>query len=247
MILVSFLLAVATGEDAAARLHEAERLAASREHGPAAAIYRDLLRDGHDDPYVHYNLGTLALLTGDAGTAVLELLAARRLAPLDDDVAHNWDLALRSRVDQIANTAPMGFARAGAALPPGATRVAFGVAGVLLGGWLLLRELLPARLRSARTASIMTTTLLAFVTLIGAGMLARLSFEGVQFVVIQQETSARQSAGDRANVRFVAHPGLLGTLIDEQGSSVRVRLENGLDVWFERADVGFVPARPAGT
>ena len=93
---LALCLALAAPGDAEVRLKQAAELAARQEHAAAFDAYRALLDEGVDGRDLRYNLGTLALELGRVGDAVLQLRAARRLDPWDDDVRHNLEVALPS-------------------------------------------------------------------------------------------------------------------------------------------------------
>ena len=96
MIALVLVLACATGVDP--RVSEAQTLAAHGEDDAALAGLQSVLHDvedsgGSGSAALHFNIGTLALRTGDNALAVQHLLSAWRRAPTDDDVVHNLQLA----------------------------------------------------------------------------------------------------------------------------------------------------------
>jgi tetratricopeptide (TPR) repeat protein len=237
-LLVPLLAPVLMGAvDVDARLADAHKLAARQETSAAIDAYRALLDDGVDGAGVRYNLGSLLLESGDLGGAVQQLLAARRFAPLDDDIAHNLAVALEARADRLAGvgtTDPVWFI--GERTPPLAARLALGVPLGLLGVVLALRA------RWRRRALAVAASVLAFTALLGAGVwLCRLDFERTQeAVVLLEQTAARKEPDAAAAESFVAHAGLSGVVVDDQGAWVRLRMDNGLEAWLERSALGFV-------
>jgi SH3-like domain-containing protein len=51
-------------------------------------------------------------------------------------------------------------------------------------------------------------------------------------VVQKPEVSARKEPDAAAAEAFVAHAGLSGEIVDEQGGYARMRFENGLEAWL---------------
>jgi hypothetical protein len=230
----------AAAVDADARLAEAQRLAAQQEGAAAADAYRALLADRVDGPGLRYNLGTLLLEQGDVGGAMVQLLAARKLDPLDGDVRHNLSVALEARADRLAGDASAAPAYVlGERTPPSLARFAVAVPLALLGVLLALVGFTDGRARRA-------FVLLAVVALVasGAGAIvygARVMFEGTREAVIVAQCSARKEADAHAAESFTAHPGLSGVVVDDTGGFVRVRLDNGLEAWIEKGALAFVP------
>lgn len=222
------------------RIKEAERLTAHGEVEAARAqlqtIHDELRASGAEtSAALHYNLGTLALGVDDVGAAVLHLAAAARRAPLDDDIRHNLDTALARRADQVSASAAHA---PGARLPAGPVRLAFGIALALLG--------VVVAIGGAGSRAIAETArrLLPAVGLIviGGGALLglRLHADAADLVVVLRDTEARPQP-DATATGFGVHAGLTGVVVSEQSGFLRLRLENGVDVWVEHDAVARVP------
>lgn len=235
---LALCLALATAGDADARLKDAAELAARQEHAAAFDAYRALLDEGIDGRDLRYNLGTLALELGKTGDAVLQLRTARRLDPWDDDVRHNLEVALAGRTDRLAGEASAApVLTLGEAVPPAAARLALALPLALFGVALLVRGAWARRWLSVVVLG------LAALSVVGGGVwLARLTFEGTrEAVVLAAATPAQKEPSESAAMAFEAHAGLSGRIVDDDGQFLRVRLENGLEVWLARAAVGIIP------
>ena len=242
LALLLLLVPLARPVDVDTRLADAQRLAARQESSAAIDAYRALLTEGVDGAGLRYNLGTLLLESGDVGGAVRELLAARRFAPLDDDIEHNLSVAFDARADRLAGVGtanPVWFL--GERTPPLAARLAPALPAALAGLALALSAF------TRRRVFAFVAVPLGFVTVLGAGLwLCRLDFEGTrEAVVLVEQTSARKEPDAAAGESFVAHAGLSGVVIDDQGGWVRLRMDNGLEAWLERSALGFVGGDPA--
>jgi hypothetical protein len=240
VILVVVGLCAGAGHATDPRIKEAERLAAHGEVEAARAqlqtIHDELRASGAEtSAALHSNLGTLALGVDDVGDAVLHLAAAARRAPLDDDVRHNLATALARRADQVSAGATSS---PGARLPAGPVRLAFGLALGLLGVVVAAagagsgvvarpaRRLLPA---------------VGGIVVVASGLLGlRLHADATDLVVVMQDTEARPQP-DATATGFSVHAGLTGVVVAEQSGFLRLRLENGVDVWVERDAVAHVP------
>lgn len=239
MAIVAGLAATATMA-ADARVKDAERLAA---HGELSAA-RDQYQALHDElvtsgattsAALHYNLGTLALSLDDVGPAVLHLTAATRRDPIDDDAHHNLEVALARRADQVSST---GSQAVGARLPAGPVQLAFGLALGLLGVVLAISGLGAGRFAAAVRRALGPVAVMVLVT--GALAALRHHADGVDVAVTMLDTEARPQPEASAK-GFTIHPGLTGVVVAEQQGYLRLRLENGIDVWVEHAAVRLVP------
>lgn len=239
--LVAFIcLAAGTGHAAEPRVREAERLAAHGELDAARAqlqtIHDELQGSGAPTSAgLHYNLGTLALGVDDVAGAVLHLAAAARRAPLDDDIRHNLEVALARRADQVSHSTAHA---PGARLPPGPVRLAFGLAVALLGLLIALTSTTSGTAARVARAGLLPV---GVVVVIAAGLLLlRWQADASDVAVVMGDTEARSQPEAGAS-GFTVHAGLTGVVVAEQQGFVRLRLENGVDVWIERGAVQLVP------
>ncbi|MBM4283248.1 MAG: hypothetical protein FJ137_21715 [Deltaproteobacteria bacterium] len=239
-LLLPLILGVASVDP---RVVEAQQLAAHGEtsaaRGQYAAILDDLQAAGAPgSAALHYDLGTLALVDGDVGAAMLHLLAASRRDPGHEDIAYNLARAQEARQDRVesSTSSPASWASAlGGRLPPRGVRVVAGLVAALLGLVLALRGALGPRVPPAMTVGAAAVASLAF-----AAWGARSAFERRAVVVVVEATTARSSPDAQA-AGFDVHPGLSGERVDEAAGWWRVRLENGLDVWVDVDAARLVP------
>lgn len=225
------------------RVKEAESLAAHGEVDAARAHYQaifdELSKSGAESsPALHYNLGTLALAEeapDDIGVAVLHLMAAARRAPFDDDIRHNLDVALGLRADQVTSGSSLA---PGARLPAGPVRFALGIALALLGLALAVRGLGGPRV--AAVAGRLVVPLIAIVVVAAVLFALRFQADRTDIAVVMKQTEALPQPDVTAK-GFTVHPGLSGVVVAEQQGFLRLRLENGIDVWVERGAVAVVP------
>lgn len=238
MLALALQLALAAPHDAEERVRQAAELAARQEHAAAYDAYRALLDEHVDGRDLRYNLGTLALELDRLGEAVAHLRMARRFDPLDDDVRHNLEIALARRTDRLAGeSAASPVVALGERTPPSWARAAFAVPLALWGAALCARAALRRRWLGLVLAG---CTLLS---VMGAGVwLARRSFEATrEAVVVRPDVAAFKEPNEAAALAFTAHAGLFGRVVDEQEQFLRVRLDNGLEVWLDRAAVIVIP------
>lgn len=86
---------------------EGNRLYQQEKYPEAIARYEQILQNGLESGEVYYNLGNAYFRSGDMGRAILNYERARRLAPLNDDIRYNLEIANLSITDKIQS--PPGF------------------------------------------------------------------------------------------------------------------------------------------
>jgi tetratricopeptide (TPR) repeat protein len=105
-LLVMLLLVAAAGwtRGAAAqdaRFDEANQLYQKGDYQGALEHYRQILADGWEAPALYYNMGNAYFKLNQLGRAILFYERAKRLAPRDDDVRANLQLARSLTTDDI--------------------------------------------------------------------------------------------------------------------------------------------------
>ncbi|MFZ9886945.1 MAG: hypothetical protein ACO3JL_05525 [Myxococcota bacterium] len=231
----------ATPEATDRALDEAERLVVEGRRVAAIDAYRSLLSQGVDSAALRYNLGTLFLEEGELGHAVLHLETALLRDPRFEDARYNLEVARKLLVDHI-DVPNQG-------VPSRSSTVSRWRTDELAWFSLLCLTLLAGaaaawpwtsqhrrakRLCSACVAVALVLTLSSTALLWG-----RLVDERTRrAVVLVREVEARVAPAPEAAPTFVAHAGLLGTIVAEEAGYVRLRLSNGLDAWLPQTAIG---------
>lgn len=225
MIALALFVLCATGVDP--RVSEAQTLAAHGEDDAALAGLLSVLHDVEDSGAdgsagLHFNIGTLALRTGDTGLAVQHLLSAWRRAPTDADVVHNLQLAKEAREDRLEQAAAPPL---GGRIPPDAARVCFAVAA------LFFCAVVVARGASGRVPVVVVVAATVVFAAAGSAFALRKRFEGEEVQVVRKDTAAR-AAPDVKATAFDVHAGLSGVVLEKRGDWLQLRLENGVESWL---------------
>ena len=107
MLLIICILQIAaqTPEE---RYAQAGQLYSSGDYSGAAAVYRKLFDDGYKSEDMLYNAGNAFFKSGDNASAILFYERARLIAPADEDINYNLQIA-RSRVTDKFEPVPELF------------------------------------------------------------------------------------------------------------------------------------------
>ena len=109
VIQILFILLIPAGAFAQdSLLVKANKLYASREYSQAIEIYQEILNGDKESAEVYYNLGNAYYKTEKYTQAIINYERAKLLAPNDEDIQFNLDLANQHVVDAI-NPLPKVF------------------------------------------------------------------------------------------------------------------------------------------
>lgn len=70
-------------------------------YSEAISSYQEIISGGNESFELYYNLGNAYFRLGTIGQAILNYERARRLAPLNEDVLHNLEIANFTKIDRI--------------------------------------------------------------------------------------------------------------------------------------------------
>ena len=172
--------------------------------------------------------------------------------PTDADAEHNLQYALSLRKDSLSGVkAQTSFLYDWMMkVPPGPMGIVFSLLFLIMCcGFSLYNWFKKDSIRHL---------IKRWTVLIGFGVGASATVLMVQYVagqktisiVMEDEVGARKGPTESAAISLTINQGLVGTVIESQGTFDRLRLENGFDVWVPRASLAQVGAqwiwKPAG-
>ncbi len=233
VLIISVGLVSAVAADGPTELDEfaaANLLYEDGNYEEAARSYERLLGLGYEDAALHYNLGNAYFRMDDMGRAILNFLRANRLAPLDDDIQDNLDLA-RAKLEtanyqqhplpllaQLSGMAPWITLNQTALI----TLLMWLVLGGAVYAFVLSRQLRGSAL-AARIGVVAIAGVVAFGSLTFGSSLNRSHWEQIA-VVTAESTDLRTGPSERYGPRFALQSGSESVLIDVQGGWTRLRI-----------------------
>jgi hypothetical protein len=193
---------------------------------------------------LHYNLGCAYFRLGKPGPAIYHFERALTLDPSDEDARFNLDTArahVASRVkDELKGAAgDAWWVRFVSTFSLRTWTVLFlALWWVTCAILLALRFMQPGPLRAGLIASnsfVAVVTLLCALCLFGRVYLGGRVTMGI---VLPDQLAVREGPDAGTKTSFILHAGLRVRLQSKEGDWVRIRLQNGLEGWAPRREVG---------
>jgi tetratricopeptide (TPR) repeat protein len=237
--------AASTAQEAAVEFSAANELYRGLKYEEAARAYERIVANGFESAALYYNLGNAWYKAGDIPAAILNYERAKRLAPADEDIAHNLALANLRIVDRIEPIPRLFFIEWWDAFVGAASASAWGtsaivalwVAVILLGAFRILRGRLARRLTLVPGVLALLFAVLAFTA--GGIQGEREASESV--AILFAETAPVKSAPDAGSTDlFVLHAGVRVDLLDRVGEWRKVRLADGKIGWLPMTDLSVI-------
>ena len=236
IILLTGLMSLA-GQTPEEKYIQAGDLYGSGDYSGAAAIYRKLWEDGYRSEDLLYNAGNAFFKSGDNASAILFYERARLLAPADEDIDYNLQIA-RSRITDRFETVPqLFFVRWFDFLALLTSTNMWAVAALIIFITSLLLALV--FLTRSRARGRLLSFWLSIASLIMALLMISLALRNNSLVNHNRKAvitcsivTGRSAPGETGNELFVLHSGTTVTIEQELGQYREVRLPDGNKGWI---------------
>jgi tetratricopeptide (TPR) repeat protein len=237
-VLLIICLLQANAQTPEERYAEAGQLYSSGDYSGAAAVYRKLYDDGYRSEDMLYNAGNAFFKSGDNASAILFYERARLIAPADEDINYNLQIA-RSRVTDKFETVPeLFFVRWFNFLSLLAPTNTWALTALLL----FIASLLFAVifLTKARASGRLMSFWLSLAALILSVLLIALALnnnslinKNKKAVVTCSIVTGRSEPGESSSELFVIHSGTTVKVEKELGDYLEVQLPDGNKGWIK--------------
>lgn len=218
-------------------MEEANAAYANKTYDRAISTYEQLLSDGYSSDILHYNLGNAYFRTNHLGKAILHYEKALQLAPSDDDIQHNLEVAYALQKDEMEPLPAFFLSSWWRGLRSQLSTNSWTIFGILLlwvaaGGfllWLLGKE------RAQRKRGFLVGVIaLVLCALPFSLAISRKSFDqhSKEAVVLAREAQLHFAPDTDSQVVLNIHEGLKVDLQDRISDWYKVRLPNGEVGWL---------------
>lgn len=216
---------------------QAGQLYSSGDYSGAAAVYRKLFDDGYRSEDMLYNAGNAFFKSGDNASAILFYERARLIAPADEDINYNLQIA-RSRVTDKFETVPeLFFVRWFNFLSLLTSTNTWALAALLL----FIASLLFAVifLTKARASGRLLSFWLSLTAMVLSVLFIALAInnnslinKNKKAVISCSIVTGRSEPGENSSELFVIHAGTTVKVEKELGEYLEVQLPDGNKGWI---------------
>ena len=239
------VIAISAGvraQEAEAAFEAANGLYRAVKYQEAAKAYEQIVANGYESAALYYNLGNAWYKAGNMPAAILNLERAKRLAPGDEDIRHNLQLANLKIIDRIEPIPRLFFVEwwdwlVGSASASGWGAIAIGslwTAALLLAAFRLLRSRLARRLTLLPGLAALLVAAFAFTA---GGIQAGREASGSSAILFAASVPVKSAPDAASTDLFVLHEGVRLDLLDQVGEWRKIRLADGKIGWIPATEL----------
>ena len=221
-------------------LYAANQLYNTGKYQDAIRKYQFVIGQGFESSELYYNLGNAFYKSGKPTFAILNYERAKKLAPNDDDIRYNLDLARTQIVDNIVSLPEGGFLRCWKQLISSKSINFWGALSLItfftflsLFGLFLLSRIYRVK-RLAFWFSIAAVSVSAITFTFGSSMKSKLINHN-SAVITDRSVRVKASPSETGTELFIVHEGVTVQLTDKLGDWVYVSLPDGNKGWVKEA------------
>lgn len=240
IIIISTLLITALSSMAAPAdsLTKANNLYDQNEFAKAIELYESVLAEGYQSSNLYFNLGNACYKNGEITRAIINFERAKLLAPNDEDITYNLELANQYVIDEIEPLPQSLFSKWLKSIIN--LNNANGWAAISLICFVLtlifaLIYYLSRSLVLKKTAFIIAIILvLVSISTFTLGQRQKRDIEHRSYAIIISPTVTVKASPNAAGTDlFVIHEGLKVNIADQLNNWLEIRLEDGNSGWVQ--------------
>jgi len=205
----------------------------------AARAYEQILQMGYESAAIYYNLGNAYFKLHQNSRAILNYERALRLAPNDEDIRHNLQLANLAVVDKIPSLPELFYIRAFRQFRDRFTLSTLFILVICLYliciGTLIIRIL--TKRNRARQLALFVITVCGIPLLFFSGILISKIHHlhcHVEAIIMTEKVDARSAPSSDGTELFVLHEGVKVHIVNRTGEWVEIKLADGKKGWLPK-------------
>ena len=223
-------------------LQKANEHYTKEEYKQAIDDYNKILMTNMESSEVYFNLGNAYYKTKQYTLSILNFERAKLLAPDDEDIAFNLQVANQHVVDSIQELPGIFIVRWWNSLVNSQTTDAWAV--ISISGFILFLVLLGfyffARTGEVKRVSFWAGCFLILLTIFSWSFAAQQKSRLVnhlEAIVMQPTVTVKSSPSEKGTNLFVIHEGLKVKITDKLGDWVEIKLADGNKGWLQTESV----------
>ena len=215
---------------------------ARAQYKEAFDAYKQIEDDGYQSAGLYFNMGNASYKLDEIPSAVLYYEKAHKLAPNDEDINANLQLADSKTTDKVEAAPELFLTRWWDAFI--LTVPLSGLAAIsiilFLGGSALLILYFFATAFTVKKSSFIAAIILfitGILTVLTAGSQQHYFDSNRQAIVFNSSVTVKSGPVDKASSLFVIHDGTKVNIVDDNDGWMKIKLANGNEGWIKAADV----------
>ncbi|MCF8359591.1 MAG: tetratricopeptide repeat protein [Prolixibacteraceae bacterium] len=237
ILVIAFLAMKAEPSDS---LQKANEYYVDNEFAKAVEMYENILDKGYESAALYFNLGNAHYKNGNLTSAILNYERAKLLAPNDEDIQFNLDLANQFVVDKIEPLPRPFFLKWWHNLIN--MNTTNGWALISIAAFIFTLVFAAVYVFSRSTGLKKLGFAIAVIFLIGS--LVTFGFSGVQkmkiihrdhAIILSPTVTVKASPAESGTPLFVIHEGLKVEITEELGNWYEIKLADGNTGWLEKS------------
>jgi tetratricopeptide (TPR) repeat protein len=214
----------------------------SKQYEESIKLYSKILNSGYESYALYYNLGNAYFRNNENTQAILYYEKALKLAPTNDDIKHNIEVANSKLIDKVEKVPELFYKRWWKDLIYLMDIDTLAMLNILLltTGLLLIAIYIAALSTLIRKISFWSGLLLLFFFSIGAIAASERNHyltEQHEAIVFVQTVNIKSSPDENSKDIFVLHEGTKVTLLDTVAEWQEIRISNGSIGWIKSAEL----------
>jgi len=244
LILIVTTCLVSQGQSGAVNdsVAAANQLYNTGKYQDAIRKYQFVVSQGFESSELYFNLGNAFYKSGNATYAILNYERAKKMAPNDDDIRYNLELARTQIVDNIVTLPEPGFLRWWKQLISSKSINFWGTLSLItfftflfLFGLFLLSKIYRIK-RLAFWFSLATFLISVISYSFGSSLKSKLLHHN-SAVITDRSVRVKASPSETGTELFIVHEGVTVQLTDKLGDWVYVSLPDGNKGWVKEASM----------
>ena len=235
---------ISNGQSSAVRdsVSVANQLYNSAKYQDAIRKYQFVVAQGFESAELYFNLGNAFYKTGNATYAILNYERAKKLAPNDEDIKYNLDMAHTQIVDNIVTLPEPGFLRWWKQMISSQSISFWGSSSIItffaflsLFGLFLLSSAYRIK-RLAFWFSVVSISISAITFAFGSHLTSKLINHN-SAVITDRSVRIKASPSETGTELFIVHEGVTVQLTDKLGDWVNISLPDGNKGWVKESSM----------
>jgi len=222
---------------------EAQKAYEDNDYITAITIYESLIAQNYESLELYYNLGNAYYKDGKLAKAILNFERAKKISPLDEDIAYNLELAKSSQVDSFEEIPDFGISKRFQAFVCALSANTWGLITVLffvVGLMFALFFVFKSNLKKVSTVLFPLSFILFGMSFFFGAKAKYYTETKKEAIIIGASVDVQSIPNNTGTKLFIIHSGLKVDVEEVLNEWVEVKLPNGDIGWVKNSDLEII-------